>query len=494
MLTTGAHAQTPDTPGAEAPTQTPEPIIDAEDAQAMASEEEAEVEEVVVTGTSIRGVAPAGSPVLAITPEQIQNNPATTATELLRQLPQVFNLGASDTQFTASNNANANVTGGSGINLRGLGTEATLTLVDSRRMPAAGTMAQYFDPSVIPTMAIGRIEVLADGGSAIYGSDAVGGVVNILLRRNFQGLELSARYGFADGLDQTVLGGVFGHKWSGGGLMVAVEYNERSNLLASERDFYTDDLRPFGGTDQRSFNANPGNIQVGNTRYAIPAGQNGRALTPAQLIPGTANRRSAFFEADALPAQERLTSAFTFDHDLTDRISFSAQGIFAKREFVRGQGNFTSNLTVPRSNPFFVHPTNPAAPNVTVNYSFNEDFGRSERVADSDFRFVTGNFDVELGADWSATAYASHGEDTENSFASSVNTAALNRALADPNAATAFNPFGAGSNTPQATLDLIEARFRIASEYTLEEFGVTANGPVFTLPGGEVRAAIGLSR
>src|SRR5690606_1956711 len=142
-----------------------------------------------------------------------------------------------------------NRTFGTGVNLRGLGTESTLTLVDGRRVPSAGTQSQYFDPSVIPTAAIARMEVLADGSSGIYGSDAVGGVVNLILRRDFEGADLSGRVKLADGQTEYQIGGAIGKTWSTGSIMVAGEYTDRDGLLASERSYYTDDLRPYGGSD-----------------------------------------------------------------------------------------------------------------------------------------------------------------------------------------------------------------------------------------------------
>ena len=121
---------------------------------------------IVVTGSRIRGIEPTGSPVIGLSREELEATAAATTTEFLSQLPQVFNLGVTEATFSSVNNANANVTLGTGINLRGLGTESTLTLLDGRRLPQSGTQGQFFDPAVIPTSAVDRIEVLADGSWA----------------------------------------------------------------------------------------------------------------------------------------------------------------------------------------------------------------------------------------------------------------------------------------------------------------------------------------
>lgn len=449
---------------------------------------------IVVTGSRIRGIEPTGSPVIGLGRDELEATAAATTTELLSQLPQVFNLGVTDATFSSANNANANVTLGTGINLRGLGTESTLTLLDGRRLPQSGTQGQFFDPSVIPTSALERIEVLADGSSGIYGSDAVGGVVNLLLRRNFDGAEFHARAGFSDGSEEYQAGGAIGKDWGSGSAMVAAEYVDRSALLASERSFYTDDLTPFGGPDLRSQFSNPGNIIVGGVSYAIPAGQDGTNLDPGDLVAGTANLQSAYRGAYALPSQERYSFAATFEQDINDWISVQAQGFLGHRDGVQAFGASTSTLTVPSSNPFFVHPTDPGADSVQVQYSFYDDLGNSYCRGKQDVLFATGGASLRLGGGWSAEAFFSYGEDRERSGLNNVNNAALAAALADPDPATAFNPFGSGSNTNTNTLASLVGEFRVDTDYRLQEYGLSADGPLLKLPAGEVRAALGATR
>ena len=96
---------------------------------------------------------------------------------MLRFIPQVFNLRAGEARSnTNANNANANTFFAEGINLRGLGPQATLVLIDGQRPAPQGIQASFFDVSTIPSIALGGIEVVADGASAIYGADAVAGV------------------------------------------------------------------------------------------------------------------------------------------------------------------------------------------------------------------------------------------------------------------------------------------------------------------------------
>lgn len=449
------------------------------------------IADIIVTGTSIRGIAPVGAPVTALGQDQILAQPANTTTELLRQVPSVANLGASDQYFGSANNSNANITGGNGINLRGLGTEATLTLINGRRLPPAGTQGQFFDPSIIPTSAIGRMEVMADGGSAIYGSDAVGGVVNIMLRKNFSGAELYAKQGFNGDVRQFIAGGVVGHTWSTGNVMVAFEHNERTPLKASERALYTDDLRPYGGTDQRSFNSNPGNILVGGTRYGIPTGQNGVGLTAAQIRATAPNRFSAYEGVDAIPGQNRDSVIASIEQEITPTVKLWGQGYFAHRELIRTVAASTANLAVPRANPFFVHPTNAAASSVTVNYNFYDDFGPRQQDAYQRSWQIAGGLDAELGGGWNVTAYGSYGRNSEERSQQDLNNAQLLAALRDTNPLTAFNAFGDGSYTNAGTLDKIRAWSAIGARYRLMDFGAKVDGTLFDLPGGGVKLAVG---
>src|SRR5690606_31132614 len=143
--------------------------------------------QIVVTGSRIRGVSAGGPHVIAIDRARIEEEPVQSTADLLRRVPQVVTLGANPNGGSAQNGA-ANATRSAGINLRGLGNTATLLLYDGKRLPPQGTQGQFTDPSVIPTIALSRVEVVADGASAIYGSDAIAGVVNFILRKNFDGL------------------------------------------------------------------------------------------------------------------------------------------------------------------------------------------------------------------------------------------------------------------------------------------------------------------
>ena len=149
----------------------------------------AEIEQIVVTGSRIKMANLEGtSPVTQVTSADIQTQGVTRVEDLINQLPQAF----------AAQNANVanGATGTATVNLRGLGSARTLVLVDGRRMPYGGVTNSAADLNQIPAAMVERVEVLTGGASAVYGSDAIGGVVNFIMKKDFEGVQFDAQYGF----------------------------------------------------------------------------------------------------------------------------------------------------------------------------------------------------------------------------------------------------------------------------------------------------------
>ncbi|WP_431635636.1 TonB-dependent receptor plug domain-containing protein [Dyella sp. KULCS107] len=195
---------------------------------------------ITVTGTRIRG-GTTPSPVITIGSEQIQQEGFTDLGEVIRSVPQNFSGGQNPgvtIGATAGGPSNQNITGGSGMDLRGLGPDATLTLLNGRRMSYGG-YAQSVDISAIPVEAVDRLEIVPDGASAIYGSDAVGGVANVILRRDFDGVTAGARYGGATegGLITREYHATAGTTWATGDLLVAGEKTSNSPVYSDQRDY-----------------------------------------------------------------------------------------------------------------------------------------------------------------------------------------------------------------------------------------------------------------
>jgi outer membrane receptor protein involved in Fe transport len=195
---------------------------------------------VTVTGTRIRG-GTTPSPVVTIGSEQIRQEGFADLGEVIRSVPQNFAGGQNPgiaAGATGGGQGNQNITGGSGLNLRGLGQDASLTLLNGRRMSYGG-FTQMVDISAIPVEAVDRIEIVPDGASAIYGSDAVGGVGNVILRRDFHGVTVGARYGHATdgGLTTHEYTATGGATWSTGGLIATWKRSDNDPVYANQREY-----------------------------------------------------------------------------------------------------------------------------------------------------------------------------------------------------------------------------------------------------------------
>lgn len=203
--------------------------------------------EIVVTGSRIRG-ASISSPVMTLNQEDFRAGGQTTLADVARVLPQNFGGGQNPgIGLNVPAGSGGDSSGASTLNLRGLGSDATLTLLNGRRL-AYNAQRQSIDISAIPLAAVDRIEVVADGASAVYGSDAVAGVANIILKKEYDGLSTSARFGASTdgGNVQQQYGVLGGSVWAEGGLIAAYEFSRNTPILARHRD-YTASRSP-GGT------------------------------------------------------------------------------------------------------------------------------------------------------------------------------------------------------------------------------------------------------
>lgn len=212
--------------------------------------------DIVVTGSRIRGSEPV-SPVVIVSRSAIERRGITDLGAFGRDLVQNYSGGQNPGVGGGGQGGSENVTSSSALNLRGLGPDATLTLINGHRV-SYDALGQGVDISAIPLAAVDRVEVVTDGSSALYGSDAVGGVANVILRPDFEGLTASARFGAAtDGGDEEQQYNlVTGKRWQSGGVIAAFDYRRSTPITAGERS-YTQTLYPTAllVTGQRQYSA-----------------------------------------------------------------------------------------------------------------------------------------------------------------------------------------------------------------------------------------------
>ncbi|QYF87058.1 TonB-dependent receptor [Brevundimonas sp. PAMC22021] len=476
----------------------------------LAAGEATEIDEIVVTGTLIRGPAETASPVVTLTASAIDQAGHGSIAEALQALPQNFGGSATPTTFlTASDVGGSNSTLSTGVDLRGLGPDSTLVLVDGRRLAGTGSRGEFTDVSAIPNAAVERVDVLLDGASALYGSDAVGGVVNIVLRRAFEGQESRARISAAQGGAEEVMAShVVGRRWSSGAALLSYEYRDQSALSGSDRAFTaTGDLRPFGGTDRRAIFSSPGNLVVFDpvqagyvATHAIRPTVGSVARTAADFVAGAANLSNRREGADIIPSQERHAVYGRVRQDIGERLSLSADLRFSDREFAFANLAPSEILTVTRANPHFVSPTGATVHQLA--YSFINDLDPAYVEGESRSIGVTAGFDVALPKDWNLAAYAAWAEEKSHVTTPRLHYSRLYEALgltAD-NPGTAyiaardgyFNPFGSGGANAPIVTDFIFTGFsRAQNRGRVSTANALADGTLLSLPAGDLKLAIG---
>ena len=451
-----------------------------------------ELKEVVVTGSRIRGAEPVGSAVIALDRASLESAGQVTVDRILKEIPQNFDLGVSENS-RAQSGGSGNIVYGNTVNLRGIGPYATLVLLDGHRVT---NNSRSTDPSIIPTLGLERVEVIADGASAIYGSDAIAGVVNLIPRRRMDGFEVFARGGIAEQskFSETVVGAAWGNTWDRGQFMLAYEHVDRGNLLGDDRDFFTGDQRGSGGRDYRTTRCNPGTLVIGATTYAIPAG----GLTTANagsLAAGTANRCNELVGQDLFPEQNYDSVSSTFTYELTPSVSLFADGYYSDRSFLRHAAYTSARLTVPQTNAWFVRPAGFTGTSYLVDYSFEDELPRNDSIGHATNWQLTPGARLQLPHGWQAEALFGYGKTRdESSTYRGVNNAAVTAALASNNPATALDPYGLGRTSATVLANISDQIFLAPTNSDFKGYELRLNGTLFDLPGGGLGLAAGYER
>lgn len=457
---------------------------------------EAPADTIVVTGSRVRGVAPVGSSVIALGRAELESSGALTVDRIIKEIPQNFDLGVSENSRGQSGGS-GNITYGNSVNLRGIGPYATLVIVDGHRVTSN---SRSIDPSTLPSLGIERVEVVADGASAIYGSDAVAGVVNLIPRRSLDGGEAFARAGFATtgDFDEKAVGLAFGKVFSRGQIMVAGEHVERSNLSGDDRTFFVSNQTPFGGPDGRTTRCNPGNIRTGPsaspTFYAIPA----TGVTPAtasSLVAGSPNKCELFEGQDLIPEQSYDTVNSTGTFEVTPWLTLFYDAFYSNREFYR-KGSYISlsNETVQSTSAFFVRPPGFTGTSYGIDYLAKE-LPTGDSYGHARSWQVTPGLRIKLPHDFQFEALVGRGKTNDLSEArTGANIANIRAALNSPDATKALDVYGLGRTNPAILPALADNIFIAPTNGSLWTYAARLNGTLFDLPGGGVKLAAGYER
>ncbi|HKS58125.1 MAG TPA: TonB-dependent receptor [Steroidobacteraceae bacterium] len=421
--------------------------------------------------------------------KDIEASGVSTLSDLFRYLPQQLHtmpesyLG-DGTQFA---------------DLRGLGFDTTLVLINGRRTiaTASALTANAFDLNSIPPAAVERIEIVSDSNSAAYGADAIGGIVNIVLRKGIPEPRLDIDYGAADGGSVERHGafsmwGARGRAWGS----VVVDYFDRSPLLGRERARWNDqDFTRFDSTDWRSPTASPGNVSsttlanlpgLSSSFAAIPVARAGITLTPADFVStaGQRNLESLSRYSAITDATSRKTVVGQAGYELTPQISAYGEFLYVDREFAaRFEPPAIAGAMVSGSNPY-----NPFGVDVLVD-TLLTDVGPRRFVRRSEMvRAAVGIRGRIREWDWDSSLLNTQ-DDASTVQSNELDQARVATALAASDRGEALNLFGANSPALLASLlaEPLDSQYRTE----LSQFVTSLQGPLASLPAGPLKLTTG---
>jgi iron complex outermembrane recepter protein len=484
--TDAADSGTPDEPPA------------AQTSPPAAKPKSAPLEEVLVTGTRLTiSPAEATQEIQFYPADAIERSGQSNVSDFLNTLP-IVSLTVDQGSLQTANAA-------TGVRLHGLPLGTTLVLIDGRRVSISGAAAfdDIFNLNNIPVAAVERIDIQAQGSSAIYGSDGIAGTVNIILKKDFDGLSASVRYGSADETDEVNASMAWGHHWERGSLSLIASYQTQSQLLGSDRSLTADaDYTRYGSRDSRFTIGNPGNIfstTGGNLPgldapyAAVPQGFMGPP-TQAAYAPtaGQLNKLSLFSQVGLIPESHRTGILLSGGYDVGTHMELFTQLLYShvKQDqsvgpagLLYGAPGFQA-YTVAATNPF-----NPFGERVGIGYVFP---GVTVNTYDTDFLMPVVGARGRLGESWTWELSTWGSMEREPiTVSGQPNAAALQTALDSSNPSTALNPFVAGAPGSQQLVNSV--LYTDSQHYRSNDFSASGllRGTLVRLTAGELKFAIG---
>ncbi|WKE66939.1 TonB-dependent receptor [Gallaecimonas kandeliae] len=471
-------------------------------AQAADDKKDDQVERIEVTGSHIRRADLEGpSPVLYIDANQIARSGARDLGELLKKLPVAGN-GSFSPQ---GNDSDSTANGSAGISLRGLGADSTLVLLNGRRIAvnafAQGIDTAFVDINAIPVAAIERIDVLKDGASAIYGSDAIAGVVNVILKKNFDGTEINASMGDTKdgGGAEKSASLLWGHGDDKAHTTVILDYFKRDETFYSDRSYSRNaDQSSRGGTDHRSSSGNPGSY--------IPAtvGADGSITPKSDLYEWqpdvncpVEDRIGAYCRFNYAPwmtlnpSTERTGLILTHQQEITENITgFMEANVQHSTSNVHGAPSPSfGEFYMLADNPLFTSgaATNPfPGEDLTMRRRTTEAGARHKQVEADNQRLVLGLNGQQNAFDWELSYTYSRSRSHEYGKSGFVQSSRFQDAIN----AGLYNPFA--TEQDPAVIDDISVQTTRSGRSVTKAWDGQISGDAFALPGGDSQYAVGV--
>jgi len=443
------------------------------------------IDEIVVTetGTSIRGAPPVGQNLISVGELAIQESGAVSVQQILNDVPQITGFG--NTAQGSYGSADGSGTYAPTVHSLGASaSNATLVLVNGHRIPLSGTRHTLADPSIIPPAALQRVDVLPDGASAVYGSDAVAGVLNFVTKKGVDDTELSAQMGFADGYSTQNVNLVTGSSWAGGNVTFAYAYSERSNLENKDRPKLMADQTSRGGRDYSDWDCGPAVVDVDGTRYTYPYGAGDVATSPP------CDPRDF---TDLVGREVRNSAFISYQREYGDNLLLDVEMLMTNRRNLAREGaGQLSNFTVTDENPFFVAPAGLDIGSARINWDSNALLGPRQGIGTSKLFYIAPRLEYDFQNSWVASLSGMFGRDIakevdENSLCS----ACVRDAVTSSDPATALDVWG-GGNTSDATIAYLQdSSSEQRAAQAMSDVKLMFDGELFELGGGAAKLAVG---
>ena len=370
-----------------------------------------------------------------------------------------------------------------------------------------GVSQASVDPDVVPVGAIDHVEVVTEGGSATYGADAVAGVINFITKKRFEGVTVDAHYGFADHYDQYDAGIIAGKDWGSGSAYISYNYTKNSDLFGRDRSYVRSEdysklpYVPLGRTC-----TNP-NLAVNTVLTAFGATIASTNYASPGFSPNTVNGCDTARDGTIVPEAERHGLFAGFYQELDPATTITARAFYSRRT-TETSGTFGGTVNVSPNNPYAAASLpagltlgtqpytifgSPVVNNAAVSFSYGPavgyDTGHTTTLIEEGG--INAELKRDLGSNWQLRGLVNWSTSNSQFDLPLANTTLENNAGAASTTSTAINPFNIAQTNPAVIAAILNNEIAGQTHDDLLDLRGIADGKLFTLPGGDVRLAVG---
>ncbi|BBO30084.1 TonB-dependent receptor (plasmid) [Alteromonas sp. I4] len=455
--------------------------------------EEEDLEVIAITGTLIRGIEATGSQAIELGSKDIQVSGVTTSNELLGTIPQASNLFNDNSSVGSYGTvAVANITRPNLRSMPGFFTStgaATLVLVDSHRVTGMGVKVSAVDPDIIPTAIVERVDVITDGGSSLYGADAIGGVINFITKRDFEGVQIDAGVTSGDNFWTYNTAVTAGKVWDDTSAYIALTHSDRDGLINNDRDWAksgiwtADGLVPSG---TRCINP----VSSQDTYEYTDFG----GFLPAPLWYNSASVKTGDAcdidgEGTLYPEEMRNAMFVGLTHVFSDSVELSVKGFYSDRKTTLSAYPIGDSLVLGRvpSGPANLGDTQDVV-NVGFSYGAHSDYVNRDIETTLELFGITPEITVDLNSDWQLRGMMHYSQSDNYITEPTSNRLKLIDYYNDGQ----FDPFDVASTESSVLQDILNQEVAGQSIQDLFISRVIVDGPVMSVPAGDLRIAAGV--